>query len=194
MEGIKMEPLRTIGTLLDGTEQRDAIHIAVMPVISADRWIGPGDKLRLVFGTTNQVIKVREGDDEKGIGVADPFLNEEINKGDKFWMFMYPNSITGLRHQWVHPEVDTEMAPLSDPERWIRGFADKWNFDYNELIEQATAEPREWGNYAVAMGQNLHSAGELGEDHDLFWKNLTLLTKQAYSREHIEKFGWSCSC
>jgi len=40
-----MDPIKTIGQKLQGGEQRDAIHIAIMQVESAGKYISPGDDL-----------------------------------------------------------------------------------------------------------------------------------------------------
>lgn len=49
-------------------------------------------------------------------------------------------------------------------------------------------------NYVTAHGQDLHSAGELGEDHDKFWDNLEIYTGKKFDGVHRERFGWSCTC
>lgn len=80
--------------------------------------------------------------------------------------------------------------------KWLRNFADEWYFDFNELIYEADREElaNNWGRYVVAHGVDLHSRGELGEDHDIFWQNLSIYTGKQYTQEHIDTMGWSCSC
>lgn len=190
-----MEPIHTLGRLLTEYEpaQRDAIHIAIMPVMT-DEALSPGDHVKFVYGTTN---RVRRAPDNKGIGVVDPFLTVYIPTYSKVWMFLYPNTITGLRHEWTHPDVDNPAIAKDDSEKWLRAFADRWNFDYNEMINAAST-PHGTGeydyNFVVANGIDLHSREELGEDHALFWQHLAALTKQSFSQAHIDKFRWSCSC
>jgi hypothetical protein len=52
---------------------------------------------------------VQEGNPElagpcdQPIGVVDPFLVKPVEPGQRFWLFLYPGSITGLRHVWSHP-------------------------------------------------------------------------------------------
>jgi hypothetical protein len=37
------------------------------------------------------------------IGIVDPFLDQPVRPGEEFWVFVYPNTITGMRHYWQHP-------------------------------------------------------------------------------------------
>lgn len=80
-------------------------------------------------------------------------------------------------------------------EKWLRDFAERWNFDFPELIRAASAAatPTTY-NYAVARGIDLHSPRELGQDHDLFWSHLEVYTGKRFNVEHQRLFTWSCSC
>jgi hypothetical protein len=33
---------------------------------------------------------------------VDPFLADPVQPGQMFWLFLYPQTITGLRHVWEH--------------------------------------------------------------------------------------------
>ena len=186
-----MDPIKTIGKLLNGEEQRDAIHIAILPVIVDDH-LSAGDTVKFVYGSTD---KVRYAPEENSIGVIDPFLEDYIPIGSRVWLFLKPNSITGIRHEWTHPAVDNPIICDNVSERWLREFADKWNFDYDQMIATASSLPEaEWGNYITARGKDLHDREELGEDHDLFWAHLELLVGKQFNTVHREKVGWTCSC
>jgi hypothetical protein len=191
-----MDPIKTIGQLLRGDEQRDAIHIAIMPVIAAEE-LQAGDSVAFVYGTTNQVKRCDPAYALQPVGVVDPFFTGHywIEKGSKVWLFLKPGTITGLRHEWTHPDIDNPPRPKNEHENWLRAFADRWSFVYDDMISAASS-PRsdEWGNYITAQGRDLHSATELGADHDLFWEHLQALTGQTFDGEHREKFVWSCTC
>lgn len=190
-----------IGTILNGQHERDAIHIAVMPVIAGEDKLRPGEGIAIIYGTPNTVRRrpLYYGGSH---GIVDPFLDdmEALNKGDQFWMFLMPNTITNLRHSWICPNIDNRPGMSNEHEQWLRGFADQWNFDYDELITTASAPPPTEvdddmiGHSIVARGIDLHSAKDLGEDHDLFWHHLQILTGMTFDDRHRKKFIWSCTC
>lgn len=189
-----MDPITTIGTVLDkdAALQRDCIHVAILPVTCGEEYLGAGREVKLAYGTTNVVIDAPHG---KGIGIIDPFLRRAVRKGDRCWLFLRPGTVTGLRHDWICPEVDGVRPAASEAEAWLRRFADRWNMDYDEMVAAASAPSEADGdNYVVAEGVDLHSAAELGGDEALFWYHLAALTGHEYDRTHRERFGWSCSC
>lgn len=186
------ETINTLGKFLpdDHDQHRDAVHIAVMPVVAGEE-LQPGEKVRIKFGTTDVAMSAEYNDDY--VGLVDPFLKcqWEVKVGQKFWLWLRPGTITGLRHEWTHPVLDKKQEPVSESETWLRQFADKWNFDYNEMLISAV----EVGGYITARGKDLHSAGELDPgDEDLFWQHIQTLTKKELDDKHKQKFCWSCTC
>lgn len=80
--------------------RRDAVHIAVAPVVAGDIldpcshvWLD-GDGVAFFFG-------LPEG--SRRLGIVDPFRDSRVMKGELFWLCLYPGTITGLRHVWSHP-------------------------------------------------------------------------------------------
>lgn len=206
-----------LGEIIPATAdvKRDAIHVAVAPMfIGEDEQARPGDDVQIMDGTTDHVVVVQDREYYGGnpIGIIDPFLKLgrdrwHLSKGERVWVYLYPNTITSLRHDWTHPlferaerkvAVIKEDGTKGEAELWLRQFAARWNFDYDALISRASDvkghTDRFGGPYITAMGRDLHSAGELGEDHALFWKNLSILTGKTFGEEDINNMGWSCSC
>lgn len=184
----------SVGKILKDSEGcRDAIHVAVLPVVAGVD-IRRSARIKVAHGTTDVALPAHGPEyGDPGIGIADPFLDCVVRKGQRFWMFLLPNTITGLRHDWTHPALDDVRVPGSEAETWLRSFAEKWNFDYDELIAEASSIPQA-DHFITARGVDLHDAEELGPDHDLFWQHLEALTGERYGERHRKVFGWGCSC
>jgi hypothetical protein len=93
MEAPKLGELIT-----DGTHSRDAVHVAIAPVRAACDLL-PGDKIRLAKGSTELACWCA-GDDPDAIGVVDPFLRAPVKTGEWFYLCLFPNTVTSLRHVW----------------------------------------------------------------------------------------------
>lgn len=199
--------------LQEGEGRRDAIHVAIFPAIAAED-LDSGDEVGLVFGTRDQVRRVNSvygvG---QSIGIIDPFLgrpiinpatenwieNSRVRQGERCYVLLFPGTVTGMQHHWSHPALDEIHVPTNESERWLRQFADKWQFDYDEMVRAASApwdgDEDRLDRYVVAHGIDLHSAGELDPgDEDLFWYHMERLTEREYSTDHRGSFGWSCTC
>jgi hypothetical protein len=89
-----------LGELISNSERRrDAIHIAVAPV-TADEMLRPGDHVGFSRRGSTEFVSTSA---DRWIGIVDPFLRDNISRGQRFWLCLYPGSITGLRHAWTHP-------------------------------------------------------------------------------------------
>lgn len=86
-----------VGQLCDGDARRDAIHIAVAPVVALTVLM-KGECVKL-----NDKGEAMHAHPDEAIGIVDPFYHNIIKPGQTFWMFLKPNTITGLRHVWTHP-------------------------------------------------------------------------------------------
>lgn len=176
---------------------RDAIHVAVVPLIAGSDKLYSGVTFKLLHGTSDIAMRATyEGDD--ALGIINPFVKSDcgyFKAGDKVWGILFPGTVTGMTHVWKHPAFDNPPKAASESEQWIRQFADRWNFDYDNLITEATRSSKnEYDRYIVADGIDCHSSSDLGEDHDLFWVHLAVLTGKVYDQDHKDGMGWSCSC
>jgi len=182
-----------LGKLITGEAHRDAIHIAVAPMVAGER-LWPGQDIKLKYGTSDVALRASGrdyGPDMAGIGIVDPFLEGEVNEGERFWGFLSPNSVTGMRHHWQHPAFDSQPVPSNESEAWLRAFCDKYSMRFNEVIRQAQDKE----GWATAIGQDLHGEGELepGEPQN-FWYHMSVYTGKTFDQNHRDNFGWSCSC
>ena len=99
-----------LGELIeDGDRRRDAIHIAVAPVTAAKR-LAPGEHVGLVEQANLELV----GACDCNIGIVDPFLTMDVEPGQRFWLFLYPGTITGLRHVWTHPAFTKAAAAVRE--------------------------------------------------------------------------------
>lgn len=195
-----VDPIMTIGQKLKGDEQRDAIHFAILPCFVDEdvEYIYAGEEVGLTYGTSNIIRPKPSVYGCTPIGIVDPFLrNYDIRPSDCVWVILFPNTITGMRHHWIHPDIDNPSARSkdSDSELWLHQFADRWNFDYDEMIASAQRNSNSsFDNWITARGIDLHSGSELGTDQALFWEHLSTLTGKTFGEQHKRNFGWSCSC
>lgn len=125
-----------LGKLITTEQNRDAIHIAVAPVIAAER-LAPGQHIGFVEGSATHV---RAG--ETRLGIVDPFLTDWVEKDQRFFMLLYPNTITSLRHEWVHPAFDAlptkeqvaKTVADKDAKDELCRYAREQGVDYDRLI------------------------------------------------------------
>lgn len=189
---MKHDTLDTIGKKLTGGERRDAVHFAVAPV-RVQGFLRAGDRVKFIPDSTEIVAECAW--DEKPIGIIDPFLDcGYVTNNDRCWLFLFPNSITGLRHEWTHPAFpDHQTQPVSPretsaeySERWLRGFAEKYNGDYDEMIRGVTS------GEGAFFGQDLeYSDFRPGTE---FWVHISAVTGQEFTAERIENVPFRCAC
>jgi hypothetical protein len=188
---VTTDALHTLGTIISENEKRDAIHLAVEPVIAA-HMMEPGAHVGLMpDGRASELV-------DKKVGIVDPFLDRDVVAGDRFWLVVYPRQITSLRHVWEHPDfpasVDVAPAPqYGASEQWIRDFADSVSLHYDVLMEGAadwvrSKEAGGWGGY-LCFGGLLE--GESVPDE--FWNHYEAVTGQKVAEDHRGSF-FTCSC
>lgn len=204
---IATDALATLGTIIDDTAKRDAIHLAVVPAIAGAN-LKPGMHVEIKDGVAYKA------DVYKGVGIVDPFLRNQINKGERFWLILYPRTITSLRHVWSHPDFLDEETTQTDSEvpaailtirkqeseKWLRRFCDSSNCpSYDtvmELIDKGHLEGTASGYYDVGGTYEhdyLHFNGTdaSGEIPPEFWihAEIVLGRKLPYHPTYF-----SCSC
>lgn len=171
-----------LGHLIEGDAQRDAIHVAIAPVVASEI-LPPGCKIAFVEGSQELVCGARE----KSIGVVDPFLTEEVKKGQKFWMFLYPNTVTGMRHHWSHPAFDGEPADRARSIEWLKDAAVKLGVDYDTLVcgysELETGDYINNGEYICDIWYGLEEE---------FWHHHKIVTGRDVPNK--KRGGFTCSC
>jgi len=87
-----------VGEILgDGPSFRDAIHVAICPMVAGERLV-PGQHVKIV---NQKAVRAMRG--FGAVGFVDPELEKPVNKGQRFYLWIYQRTVTSLRHQWTHP-------------------------------------------------------------------------------------------
>lgn len=180
-----MDPIKNIGKILGQDAARDAIHIAIAPVV-ASQTLTPGCHVGLDDeGKANCFVANK-------IGIVDPYLTESVRGGQRFYLFLYPNTVTSLRHEWTHPAFGPSEPNkgMSDSELWLRNYATKVNsYDAPDEAFQRLIDGLKTRELFF-HGSDLHGRYDLDDEEEL--------------RHHAERylgtpikwdaFSFSCSC
>jgi hypothetical protein len=186
------DALETLGSTIDENAGRDAIHLAVEPVVAAHMLVA-GQNVGLVEGQATAHAA-------KHLGIVDPFLKHPVNAGERFWLVVYPRQITSLRHVWTHPDFPEPdvgaCLPMTDVERsiaWIRDYADRIDLHYNALMNGAddwvATHDGKWGGEYLVQGGTLEGVSTSPE----FWKHYEVVRGKTLDEGMKENF-FSCSC
>lgn len=177
-----MTAQETLGTVLEGDQFRDAVHVAVLPLRAAHPLI-PGQHVGL---TSDGRASVEISDK---IGIVDPYLARPLREDEKFWLFLYPRSVTTIRHMWSHPKVPNEgkPTPLAASVAWMKVYASAIGSTMEEVMEKA-------GNYVT--GREFWNERDRFEGEsvpDKFWDHYERITGTEVDENQKSNF-FSCSC
>lgn len=165
------------GKLITDKQERDAIHIAVAPVV-AHCILNPGQHIGFIKDD-NRTVSYMAG---KKIGIVDPFIPRVIAAGEEFWMFLYPNTITSLRHDWSHPEFTKTGQDRQEAINWITVWASKYGMSFEYAMECGHAQD--------------FFLGEVYYDQipPEFWIHFEVLTGIKVSDEVRNETHFHCAC
>lgn len=176
-----------LGQLIEENEQRDAIHVAIAPVVAGEK-LSPGDHIGFLPDG-------RAGEVKEPIGVVDPFLKKIVKPGERFFMLLYPGTITGLRHEWAHPaftQAQKTDDEKTESEKWLRAYATQMNC-YDEPEEAYQRLLKGLRNKEIfAHGSDLHRLYDLDDAEDLRMHAERVLGIPINFND--ESFSFSCSC
>lgn len=117
------DAVATMGSILpDDAGGRDAVHVAVIAVVAREKLL-PGQDVGAFDEEGGQYVADPKA---KHVGIVDPFLKGIVFPEQRFWLYLYPRTITGLNHQWSHPDFPS-VPPPSQPltsEQWLRKFCE----------------------------------------------------------------------
>lgn len=168
--------------------QRDAVHVAIVPAIS-DVGLGRGQEVGFVDG---KAVPVTNG--IKSVGIVDPFLpggggysgDVAVYPGVRFWLMLWPGSITSLRHEWSHPAFPlAEGSAAKASEFWLRQFAKSYSIGFEEMV--AGAASGDGGCFGDDDGPEAAREPE-------FWQHMSTYLGRVFSSGHIESTYFRCGC
>lgn len=186
---VSTDALATLGTIIEDGG-RDAIHLAVEPVVAGEP-LAPGEDIGIENG-----IAYGKSDHIKKVGIVDPFLKDRVEKGQKFWLIVYPRQITSLRHVWEHPDFPqahhTEIAlqvasKLNGDRDWVERFAADLDMTYNALMKAAVR----WITTGDYHYDNTESYKNHYDKFPEFWERYEKITGEQVSDKSS---FFTCSC
>lgn len=198
------DAVATMGDILpDDVGGRDAVHVAVIAV-SAGEKLTPGQDVGFSGELTERQEQIARAAlaTVDPIGIVDPFLKGLVWPGQRFWLYLYPRTITSLRHQWTHPafaegEATASYSPPSQQvsaEQWMRDFADRVDLGYSTVLE-AGHEAIRTGDYFVQQDRELaRNAMYEPNVREAYWRNFEIITGVKPDKDAREHTVFSCSC
>lgn len=178
-----------LGELIQSTSevnQRDAVHIAVVPVI-AHKQLRPAEAVGVTADGTMTSSSTT-------VGIVDPFLVKNVEQGQTFWLFLFQGSVTTLRHEWTHSAFPASISikpPATDDSiAWLKEYASQVNHylgpedAYRTLMEDLHSK------YVTYHGTDMHGRGDLIDEVTLKHHAEIVL---GYKIDFGE-FDFSCTC
>lgn len=200
------DAVATMGTILtDDVGGRDAVHVAVIAATAAGK-LTPGQHVGFKSGAAPEPKDTGEpivGTSDDPIGIVDPFLEGMLQPGQRFWLYLYPRTITSLRHNWTHPrfedlkrgQIYSRPTQVAESEAWLRAWCaandcPAWPTVRDAIegksIDDGDTSARIDGEYLHFGGRDAH-----GEIPDSFWHHVEIVL----GRKLEDKPQYfSCSC
>lgn len=179
------DAIETMGTILpDDVGGRDAVHVAVIAVRA---------QMNLVPGENVDATGSVEG---KHVGIVDPFLKDDVKEGQRFWLYLYPRTITGLNHSWTHPDFpdkDQVDANKAKSEKWLKEFCRDHDVpDYDRLLEFVRYHHDDrWGGGGGAL-----YIGDMDTQANIppvFWDHIEVVTGLHFEQQDRAEY-FRCAC
>lgn len=174
-----------LGQLIEGVANRDAIHVAVAPVKANGR-LEPGQRV----GFMPDSREVVTANAERFIGIVDPFLQESVQPDQRFYLWLFPNTVSGMRHQWTHPDFDGPTLEASI--KWVTDFAALIDQTYSSVMEAAGQYVQ--GGYDRYTYDNTESYKGYYDRWAEFWPHYERITGKKVDDDEKEACPFTCSC
>lgn len=166
---------------------RDAIHVAIAPVIANER-LFPGEHVGVINGVASK--------NYPNIGIVNPFLKGTLCKGDRFYVCLYPDTVTGMTHHWEHPSFQ-EVVPSLDKqavldkdkllaEAWLKKFSQRVGTNFDYLIRGLQKKS------SILVDED--STDEYYNCKDELWRNYEVFSGEKTSEDDHDNVYFRCAC
>lgn len=211
-----------LGTTPSATEQRDAVHVALL-VVRADVPLRPGEKVRLLrkakpsgaflYGNEIPLVTslneppedalafgVGEVEAYESVGVIDPWRPELVGPGELTWLLLNPGTVTGLRHHWSHPIIDgkaagPETTTVDEAEAEMVPLLQGLGVEQGDIEEIIDDLKRGVAPNVHSRSWDIHAESDVDpEDLAKFWELATALRQRETGDAFKAAVTWTCSC
>lgn len=177
-----------LGRILDETAQADAIHVAVAPVRTACS-VSPGEHVGFAFDGDTEHVSPQA---HQKIGIIDPFLPGKVAARQRVYLFLYPYTVTSLRHTWVHPafvaqRAEARLQEVQAAEEWLTGLARECALSYPEFL-QALRDFRQTGE-RFCLGTD--TPDRCWQDAEMMWRYYGVVTGDVFCSDSC---AFRCAC
>ncbi len=172
----------TLGVVPPANSERDAIHVAVIPM-RASELLRPGQRVGVI---ENGVA----GPSQKAIGIVDPYLTDVVPKDGMFWMALLPGTVTGMRHEWQHPAFPVVRPAAVDDMDAERLFAESVAAQCGKTLAALMEDAERYVEYGEYEYDNSERYKQV-DDWERFWRYFTKVTGKESSTSWAP---YTCSC
>jgi hypothetical protein len=198
LEEIEMakDAVATMGGLLpDDAGGRDAVHVAVFSAVANKKLYAGQDVGIIEQGEPDAMVS--DGTDP--VGVVDPFLKSAVMPGQRFWVYLYPRTITALSHRWSHPAFEAQATAYAPPstklasEKWLRNFCANADCPgYEEVMSKAAKIASGLNDAWDNEYMHFNDGDANGDIPAEFWDHVSVVLGQPIAG--IKPKYFSCSC
>ena len=185
---VHTDALETLGKIHWRPEKRDAIHLAVEPV-EALVTLRPGTRVIVENGKARH----SDWDTPEAHGIVDPFLDDPVEPGQKFWLVLFPRTIHSLRHVWTHPAFPDELP--SEPEPHELEAARAAIHELAEDLEISDQKLMDGAKEYLEHGTDMYFGYDLNYGWDMrkFWHAYSVVTGRTVPSDMSDSF-FRCAC
>lgn len=196
-----MSDTSNIGLIHNKDLPKDAIHIAIAQVRAGEE-LKAGD--RVGFKEGNEVVFK----DTNTIGIIDPFIEGKVAKDCLCYLFLFPNTVTSLTHNWEHPLFNRTPERIEVARKWLGdNCGDYYDYGYGDpdgrVKEYSNAEnfidmfSKGEFTWFAASGDDFseyYNSNKDGTFRKQFWDNLEIVTGVLATKKQRDQEYFACSC